>query len=471
MRVRRTNLADLSIVDGRATVRLGQAVLALSGPATVILQSTSVDETRTIEDLTSALIAEFGEPEPPYNATDLLMGHLYDLSAHGLVQLQGATCPADSGPSRSVALDSVRSALRYLRSDTRAVWNAPVDLAPREFVAAAHQHHVVSLLASNLDRLGLAPDAAANLRAAGQHHDRQVELLAAELCRALDVLDRVGVRAIAFKGLALAVLAYGDLEARGPGDLDLLVSPKDVERAYAALESEGWSNDDHYPRPGATWAWRHLRRTGYEVSLSCQTSSVDLHWHLTPSASTFPPFEVLWRRRNQVRIGDRDVPTLAPYDALAHSAGHAAKDRWRWLRSLVDVHQLAGNSKTWVDADRPLRRDQLQTVGLAARMFGVPEQAPSVVREALSLTPPIWYDTMALQLETDATHPERPNDWFLTRGLATARQTSARPRDWARLLSANVLPPWLTVDELSPHGWIAVPRSLARRVRRLGTRL
>ena len=34
-------------------------------------------------------------------------------------------------------------------------------------------------------------------------------------------------------------------------------------------------------------------------------------------------------------------PPCRAYDALAHSAGHAAKDRWRWLRSLLDVHVLA----------------------------------------------------------------------------------------------------------------------------------
>ena len=64
------------------------------------------------------------------------------------------------------------------------------------------------------------------MTAVGTRTEASVEVLVGELVHALDALDRAGVRALAFKGLALAAQAYGDAAARGAGDLDLLVATR-----------------------------------------------------------------------------------------------------------------------------------------------------------------------------------------------------------------------------------------------------
>ena len=99
-------------------------------------------------------------------------------------------------------------------------------------MVAARQHHVVPYLAANLDRLDIPGQARSELEAAAGRQHAGAAVLAADLSVALAALRDAGVRALAFKGVALAAQAYGDFSIRGAGDLDLLVAPEDLERAH-----------------------------------------------------------------------------------------------------------------------------------------------------------------------------------------------------------------------------------------------
>jgi hypothetical protein len=174
-----------------------------------------------------------------------------------------------------------------------------------------------------------------------------------------------------------------------------------------------------------------------------------------------------------VSVDDHPVATLSRYDALTHSAGHAAKDGWRWLRSLLDVHLLASDRETWLRADRPLRPDQLRSVGLSAREFGVPKGAPQVVHEAVRLVDDHFIEQVrGDQSTTAAEHrPLATPGLQLIRRLRTINLTRGSVGESARLLSRTALPPWITARETSPHALIAVPRVLGRRTREVVFRL
>jgi len=188
-----------------------------------------------------------------------------------------------------------------------------------------------------------------------------------------------------------------------------------------------------------------------------------------------PCFDTLWDRRTTVIVESTTIPTLHRYDALAHSASHAAKDNWRWLRGLVDVHRLACLPGTWAQVPRPLRRDQLLTVGLAVDLLGIPDPAPPVVRESAVATAPIL--STAKENQTARANPSAES---LAAVAAQVRQAVARllraessPCDVARFLALVCLPPRITAHETSPHALVAVPRlaavrtkDLARSVRR-----
>ncbi len=288
--------------------------------------------------------------------------------------------------------------------------------------------------------------------------------LAGDLSRAICLLADLGIRCLTLKGLALASQAHGNAAARGTGDLDLLVHPDDLTRAHHTLTAAGWAPAVDSPAPGYSWAWRHYVRTGHELSLASSTSLVDLHWHLSPARSAFPDFDTLWARAVDVDVLGQAVRTLAPYDALAHSASHSAKDGWGWLRGLVDVHKLMSMPDTWRAADRPLRHDQLLTVGLAARMFGVPDTAPDVVHVSSGLAANVWDAALARQASGGASHEaSRVPGLALVRGFRTLRWSGASRQDLWRHASHSAMPEWLTAEETSQYALVAIPRVLARR--------
>lgn len=475
MILKRGALTDHYIEDERSVVMVDESVLGLSPIATTILEAVPDGRRVSLDAVTEHVVSAFGPPDGPLSAKDLTRQQVWDLVAHKVLvlaedesTLSDSTAHEDddlSGQADATSQSALRSALRHLRSGAAGAWTLPGPVPSDAFVAAARQHHVVPYLAAHLDRLDLPGQARSELDAVAGRQRAGATLLAADLCVALEALHAAGVRALAFKGVALASQAFGDFAIRGAGDLDLLVPPADLAVAHEALSRSGWRPAIGYPVPGPSWGWRHFVRTGSELSLKAAHSDIDLHWHLVPTRGTFPDFDTLWSRHEVVSVAGHPVPTLALYDALTHSAGHAAKDRWRWMRSLVDVHALMANPHTWSGADRPLRHDQLLSVGLAAREFGAPFGMPPVIDLAAGEV-----DATLLQRvhrEQERTAPDHrsyavPGVNFLL-GLRAASRTGNSAREAARLLSASVLPPWLARDEPSPHAWVAIPRVVIRR--------
>lgn len=460
-------------------VMVDESVLGLSPIATTILEAVPEGSDVNLQAVTAHVVAAYGPPDGSISAGDITRQQVWDLVAHKVLVIvedegsrDGASSLLDprvedlSGGQRAAAVTAVRDALRHLRSDNEGRWAAPDSLSPHSLVEAARQHHLVPFLAANLDRLDIPGQARSELEAISGRQHAGALVLATDLSAALETLRGADIRALAFKGVALAVQAYGDFRARGAGDLDLLVAPGDLARAHKTLTAAGWKPVAGYPIPDGSWGWRHFARTGNELTLSGAGSDIDLHWHLAPTRGTFPNFETLWRRHAVVSVAGHAIATLSAYDALAHSAGHAAKDEWRWLRSLLDVHVLMADGRTWSGADRPLRSDQLLSVGLAAREFGMPAGAPPVTDLAARLVSNSTLERVRNQQdETAPVHRSAagPGIEFLHR-LRTVRLTRGSATEAARLLSRSALPPWLTAQEPSPFAWQAAPRVLRRRV-------
>lgn len=478
MIVRRGALTDHYVEDERSVVMVDESVLGLSPVATAILEAVPAGVDVGLPTVTQHVVATFGPPAGTESAEALTEQQIWDLVAHRvLVVVEGddpvrepsphgkARRPDLAGDDPEGAVTALRDALRHLRSDEDGRWAAPDSLSPRGLVAAARQHHVVPYLAANLDRLDIPGQARAELEAAAGRQHAGAVVLAADLSVALATLRDAGVRALAFKGVTLSALAYGDFSVRGAGDLDVLVAPEDLERAHGVLTSAGWAPAPAYPRPGPSWAWRHFVRTSNELLLSSSETDIDLHWHLVPARGTFPAFDVLWGRRTETPVDGQLTPTLSAYDALAHSAGHAAKDRWKWMRSLLDVHVLASRSDTWLRADRPLRGDELVSLGLAVRAFGLTTAMPLVAEHAAaSIKNEVEGSVHRAQVDTAPAHRPFavPGINFII-GLRGTSQTKASAREMARLLSRSALPPWATAEETSPHAAVAAPRAAGKR--------
>ncbi|QIK75228.1 nucleotidyltransferase domain-containing protein [Nocardioides piscis] len=467
MMVYRGSLQDVYIEEGRSAVFVRDQVIVLSEIATAILEATPAIGSVSLTEITRKVVDTYGDPEPPLDATDVTHEHVLELVAHEVLRVDSAAQPQPFTPD---SVEALRGALRHLLSHDTKRWQLPRGVTGSQLVSAAERHRVVPTLTNGLDRLLLPAHERARLGAITAQEAATVAVMGAELAELVDALERAGVRVLAFKGLALAVQAHGDVAARGTGDHDLLVSPSELERAYDILQSLGWKATGGFPRPSDSWAWSYFVRTYYELSLARRGHMIDLHWHVGPVRAAFPSFDELWERHQRVRIHDKDIPTLSPYDALAHSASHSAKDHWRWLRGLLDVWLLMQDDATWRAADRPLRHDQLLSLGLAARLFGVPVGVPSVVHDAERLVTTasdaalVW---QARPAQIDVT--SRIPGVGLLRAAGSLRRAGASEGDLRRQVWLSVVPPTSTTDITTRSACVAIPRVLGRRTKEVLT--
>ncbi|MFL6158046.1 MAG: nucleotidyltransferase family protein [Marmoricola sp.] len=340
---------------------------------------------------------------------------------------------------------------------------------PADLLEAIRRHRVAELVHAHAEALAVPAAVAgplAELRAANR---RALTVQVLEIGRLHRLFTEAGIDCLVIKGPALAVQTAGNPAARGSGDVDLLVAPDRVEDAYRLLSSSGW-----LMRPGSevepgTWAWRHVLSSFNAFTFDGPGSTVDLHWRLDPTYDALPTFELAWSRRETVDLGGLEVPTLGACDVLAHASMHAAKDSWRWVRSLVDVHRLAGSPQTWersFDRD-PLRRLEVSTLAVTRFVVGLPDGVPAEVLARLDQVPAsvLARAVAAQERPVYATYPfPGIESMRLLRYMITASPTL---RDLKHSAVSTAVPAKAVVGVEASSAWTGVPLSLWFRVRRL----
>jgi hypothetical protein len=221
-------------------------------------------------------------------------------------------------------------------------WDAFLALAARNRLLP-HAH----LLLAARDEV---PDAVrSRLRGAFLANGHQALALSAELRRLIGAMADEGVRAVAYKGPALAVRAYGHLALRTYSDLDLLVAPEDVPAAARVLEGCGYVSAHRFsPAQDAVF-----RRTDgdYPYHHPHTAALVELHCHVSSARFCVPlPTAELIARARPVAIGGGEVPAPADDDLFLALCLHGAKHRWSRLEWLAAAAALALRAEVNFDA-------------------------------------------------------------------------------------------------------------------------
>jgi hypothetical protein len=338
-----------------------------------------------------------------------------------------------------------------------------------DLLAAINRQRVADLLHQNSASLNLP--ASVRDQIAGAHRDaaRMLLVRVLEMGRLQQALADADVPWLSLKGPALAVQTTGDPAARGVGDIDVLVDPTLVERVCGVLSSAGWVIRPYGSAVPGSWAWRHVIASFNEMTFDGPSSTIDLHWRLDPTHGALPDFAALWKRRASVDVGGVVVDTLGIADAFTHSCHHAAKDDWRWLRSLADVHRLARLPEAWVD--RSSSRLERSSLLVTRELLGLPGGVPPDVLDGMDNRSSARLVARAVRAQDASIFARYPIPGAQSLRDARYRVTaSAAPRDVLRAVGAVVVPA-NSVSELDDRSaWTAVPRMLGRRARWLARR-
>jgi hypothetical protein len=284
-----------------------------------------------------------------------------------------ATTDTPHLPELEILLRLCARSLTDLPPGAQINWNRLLQVAER--------HRVMPLLYANLKRVDMGdvpPEVMSVLRGDVQSNAGRTLQLAGELRRLLIEFERAQIPVIAFKGIALAAMVYGDLSLRDAGDLDLLVHRDDVVRAADLLVRLGHRTG--YPTASPREAEYLTSLTGerreeylfahseHHLVYPPTQLNVDLHWALSLREFAVElDLAGMWRRARPVQVAGREVLTFSPEDLLIVLCLNGAKDAWGRIDRICDVAQVL---RRFEMLDWPRVFEQVRSCG-TARMLHV----------------------------------------------------------------------------------------------------
>ena len=254
------------------------------------------------------------------------------------------------------------------------------------FYRLARRHSLLPLVYRQLDALKdqLPGEVFQRFRKSYQENAARNLIFLDELTVVLDRLEAVGIEAIVFKGPALAVLAYGDLNLRRFVDLDLIVRRADMARAIEVLVHCGY-----VPSRDLTGEQQAvLLRTQHNLQFMRGRVIVELHWQVSSElfAATVTA-EELWKDLSTIKLNGRAVKTLATEDLLFALCVHGSRHLWQRLAWICDIDRLIRINPTidWSALTERAKRANAARMfllgpALAARLFGT-DLPEAIVKE------------------------------------------------------------------------------------------
>ncbi|HEY6086011.1 MAG TPA: nucleotidyltransferase family protein, partial [Nitrospira sp.] len=174
----------------------------------------------------------------------------------------------------------------------------------------------------------------------GLRHRTQAERMAnhaltRELVQICRVFSEEGIPVIPFKGVTLAMAAYGDTALRDFDDLDFIVPQHRVSDAQQILWSQGYCPRDHSRED------RHGDEPYHVFVKGSSLLRVDLQWVMAHDQFAFRlDRSDVWERRVPMLIEGSTISTLAHEELLIVLCVHGSKHAWERLKWVVDVAEL-----------------------------------------------------------------------------------------------------------------------------------
>jgi len=188
-----------------------------------------------------------------------------------------------------------------------------------------------------------------------------------------------GVELLPLKGVLLSIQLYGDPGMRNSCDLDIMVTPENVENACQILISEGYACT--MTGTALTPRQRDYLKTYFhhlEFSHPGKNMFVELHWSFGSLWSS-EHVAVMWNRIQPIEWMGCRLETLDEASQVLFLCDHGARHGFYSLKWLSDIARLLSNEplqgwKSLLDlaGDLDLKRTLAHSALLAHWIYGVP---------------------------------------------------------------------------------------------------
>ena len=161
-------------------------------------------------------------------------------------------------------------------------------------------------------------------------------LKSAELLRVIYLLKKHHIKALAFKGPTLSILAYGDITMRQFGDIDILIDKKDIYKIDNILLSNGYKRYLNLSNKQEKIWIENAHDIGY-IQTSNHTH-LELHWaFLDDDYPLHLELEKFWEDTQTITINNKKVQTFSNENLLYYLCIHGSKHLWERIEWIKDI--------------------------------------------------------------------------------------------------------------------------------------
>lgn len=197
-----------------------------------------------------------------------------------------------------------------------------------------------------------------------QTHVNKNFLLTRKLIEIIKVLKKENIDVLPFKGPTLAIRAYNDISLRYYCDLDILVKPKDFDRAIRILTKNGYN-----PVSETSWLKRKTLFFTHKKDVVLIGDNgrvqIELHWKLSGSHFSMPlEINRIWRQLDTVHLGGNKFNVLPFEDLFIYLCLHGSRHEWERLSWICDLRELI------INFERSGKKVDWENIKLNAKKYG-----------------------------------------------------------------------------------------------------
>lgn len=164
-------------------------------------------------------------------------------------------------------------------------------------------------------------------------------LMSAELIRIMKLFEDNSIKAFAFKGPALAQMAYGDITLRQYCDLDIMVKKEDIYKIDRLLKDRGYQRivklspiqEKVYIQNTKDLGFYH-KKNGLHL---------EIHWSLFNKDYPLQfDSDNIWKDLQTIKINQEEIKTFPIEELLPYLCIHGSKHLWDRIEWIKDIDLL-----------------------------------------------------------------------------------------------------------------------------------